>query len=133
MRVQHEHASRAQGSETNWGMQPFCQFPVAQCMYSMMTHPGHTGLKNNVGACSQAWRVCIAPSFSNPWRTWNSTSGTSPSSMANRMHTPAEASPRFVVCGYMRPTAEQSLFLNPADSDILRNGDRIICLAQTGA
>lgn len=38
-----------------------------------------------------------------------------------------------VVCGYLRPKADQPLFLNPPDSDVLQKGDLVICLAQTGA
>ena len=38
-----------------------------------------------------------------------------------------------VVCGYLRPKADQPLCLNPPDSDVLAKGDSIICLAQTGA
>ena len=37
-----------------------------------------------------------------------------------------------VVCGYVRPKADQPLCLNPPDSEVLHKGDLIVCLAQTG-
>jgi len=40
-----------------------------------------------------------------------------------------------VLCGYMRQGEERTneMYLNPKDSDVLQEGDRVIALSQTGA